>query len=158
MKYALVLLICLPLTSCKYFEAKKTSSEAILKEELKTFNWDEVDIYPTFEACDSTTTKPAKKVCFERLLTAHIMAGLQKETIVVTQDIHDTLNLEFKISEQGDLSLSDFAVDSVTLAEIPNIKSLIHSSLDSLPEIFPAVKRAQKVKTSFNLPIIIDVQ
>lgn len=158
MKYALLFSICLALISCKYFDAKKTSSEDILNEELKTFNWDEVDTYPSFVACDSLSTKHEKKACFQRILTNYITSNLQKEPIIVTQDIHDTLNLEFKLSEKGILSLADFQVDSTTITEIPNLKSLIFKSLDSLPEIFPAVKRSRYVKTSFTLPLIIDVQ
>lgn len=158
MRYGLVFLISILLISCKYFDVEKTSSDIILKEELKTFNWEEVETYPSFEACDSTSTKTGKKVCFETLLTKHILASLQKETIVVTQDVYDTLNLEFNISEKGSLTLSDFRVDSTTLVEIPMIKMLIYKSLDSLPPIFPANKRSQPVKTTFTMPVIINVK
>jgi hypothetical protein len=48
-------------------------------------------------------------------------------------------------------------IDSVTLHEIPNIKELLKNSLDSLPEIYPAIKRGQQVKTAFTLPVIIQV-
>ena len=85
------------------------------------------------------------------------MNNLQKEMIVVTQDINDTLNLEFKVSEKGELTLQAVDFDSITLKEIPNIKTLLSNSLDSLPKIFPAVKRNQYVKTEFKLPIIIHV-
>ena len=53
MKKISVLLCVLILSSCEYFNVKKTSSEAILKEELQTFNWNEVDAYPSFSDCDS---------------------------------------------------------------------------------------------------------
>lgn len=158
MKYGLVFLMFLMLVSCKYFDVEKTSSEAILQEELKTFNWDEVDTYPSFSSCDTTMGKEEGKVCFQEVLTQHIMSSFQKEMIVVTRDVHDTLNLDFMVSEVGDLSLSEVKVDSITLLEIPEIKNLIAKSLDSLPKIFPAVKRAQPVKTTFTLPIIIDVE
>ena len=48
-------------------------------------------------------------------------------------------------------------VDSLTNQEIPNIKVLLAKSIDSLPKIFPAIKRGQQVKTEFKLPIIIKV-
>ena len=67
-------------------------------------------------------------------------------------------NLQFQVSEKGNLTLLTFEVDSVTIQEISNIKSLIHKSLDSLPKIFPAIKRRQQVKTEFELPIIINVK
>lgn len=157
MKYALSFLLLLLLFSCNYFDAKKTSPEAILEEELKTFNWDEVDTYPSFSACDSFSSKMARKQCFERILGQHILRSFQKETLIVTQDIRDTINLEFNISEKGILSLQEVKVDSVTLSEIPNLKVLLSKSLDSLPKIFPAIKRNQQVKIVFTLPIIIEV-
>jgi len=146
------------LTSCEYFNVKKTSSEAILKEELQTFNWNEVDKYPTFSICDSLVSKPESKQCFEHVLTSHITTFLQKETIIVTQDIQDTIGLQFQVSENGVLSLMQIDVDSLTNSEIPNIKVMLSQSLDSLPEIFPALKRGQQVKTEFKLPIIISVK
>ncbi len=150
-------MVCLACFSCERFKVKKTTPEAILKEELKTFNWDEVDAYPSFKVCDSSLIKQEQKQCFERVLREHIMTVLQKEIIVVTQDINDTVSLDFKVSEKGDLQLNDIQLDSITEKEIPNIKILLHKSLDSLPDIFPAVKRGQHVKTEFKLPIIINV-
>ena len=150
-----IFLLCLSLCSCEYFNVKKTTPEAILNEELKTFNWDEVDAYPSFTICDSLSTKPDQKHCVAGVLRMHIMNNLQKEMIVVTQDINDTLILDFQVSEMGELILRDLQMDSITLREIPNIKALLTRSLDSLPEIFPAVKRSQKVKSEFQLPVII---
>lgn len=150
-------MVCLACFSCEYFKVKKTTTEAILKEELKTFNWEEVDAYPSFKACDSSFVKQEQKQCFETVLREHITTNLQKEFIVVTQDISDTLSLDFKVSEKGDLTLRGIQLDSITEKEIPNIKALLRKSLDSLPRIFPAVKRGQHVKTEFKLPIIINV-
>ena len=61
MKQICVFLGFLMLMSCQYFNVKKTSSDAILKEELQTFNWNEVDEYPSFPECDSAITKQEKK-------------------------------------------------------------------------------------------------
>tara|TARA_R110000868_G_scaffold89492_3_gene249115 strand:- start:22833 stop:23270 length:438 start_codon:yes stop_codon:yes gene_type:complete len=143
--------------SCEYFNAKKTSSDAILQEELQTFNWNDVDEYPSFSVCDSSATKQQRKQCFEITLTTYITNFLQRDTIVVTQNIEDTINLQLQISDKGVLSLVDVKIDSITYKEIPNIKEILAQSLDSLPKIFPALKRGQQVKTEFKLPIIIHV-
>lgn len=155
MKHIFVFILFMLLVSCEYFNVKKTTSEAILKEELQTFNWNDVDIYPSFSACDSLKTKDEKTSCFTEILTNHILRYLENEPIIVTHDVKDTINLEFQVSETGILSLLEVKIDSLTIQEIPNIKYLIHSSLDSLPKIFPAIKRGQQVKTEFKLPIII---
>ncbi|WP_445955575.1 hypothetical protein [Yeosuana sp.] len=157
MKQISVLLLFMMLMSCEYFKVKKTSSEAILIEELQTFNWNEVDAYPSFSVCDSLVTKTERKQCFENTLAFYITRNLQKDTIVVTHDITDTINLQLQVSEKGLLSLVQMEVDSLTNQEIPNIKVLLAKSIDSLPKIFPAIKRGQQVKTEFKLPIIIKV-
>jgi hypothetical protein len=136
---------------------KKTSSEAILKEELETFNWNEVDTYPSFSECDSLDMKEEKMYCFQYFLKKHISKKLQSETIIVNQDVNDTINLQFQVSDKGVLSILNTEIDSVTLLEIPNIADLLTKSLDSLPKIFPAIKRGQQVTTEFKLPIIINV-
>ncbi|ALJ05950.1 hypothetical protein APS56_12765 [Pseudalgibacter alginicilyticus] len=161
MKQIYVFSLFLVFTSCEYFgeyfNVKKTSSETILNEELQTFNWKEIDAYPTFSSCDSSVTKMESERCFERTLTSHITNYLQKEIIVVTQDVNDTILLDFQVSEAGVLSLLNSKIDSITLKEIPNIEKLLVLSLDSLPKVFPAIKRGQQVKTQFKLPVIITV-
>jgi len=158
MKQFYVFLFLLMLSSCEYFNVKKTSSEDILKEELQTFNWNEVDAYPSFTECDSVGSKAKQRTCFENVLTWHIWEFLEHERIVVTQDVSDTIILSFQVSESGELKLNKTKIDSVTLHEIPEIESLLFKSLDNLPEIFPATKRGQQVKTKFELPVIIDIQ
>ena len=155
MKQIYVFILVLAFTSCEYFNAKKTTPEAILDEELQTFNWNDVDVYPTFSVCDSIETKNEKTVCFTEVLTNHILEYLQSKPIVVTQDVTDTIHLKFQVSEMGVLSLLNIEADSLIVKEIPHIEDLIYCSLDSLPKVFPAIKRGQQVKTEFKLPIII---
>ncbi|MEP3838127.1 MAG: hypothetical protein ABJM36_10785 [Algibacter sp.] len=157
MRNLLVLISIFILTSCEYFNVKKTSTEAILKEELQTFNWTDVDEYPSFSKCDSSSSKAERTLCFQQTITEEITNYLQQERIVVTQDINDTLMLEFQVSNSGDLRLLEAKIDSLTIAEIPNIRQLLNQSLDVLPKIFPAIKRGQQVTTQFKLPIVIHV-
>jgi len=158
MRYLLVLIFILSLTSCEYFNVKKTSSEAILKEELETFNWNDVDDYPSFKSCNSDSEKSAKALCFQETITQTITNYLREEKIVVTQDIRDTLMLQFEVSNTGKLMLMQAKIDSLTTNEIPNIKTLLDNSLDGLPELYPALKRGQQVTTVFKLPIVIHVE
>lgn len=157
MRSYFVFLLFLMLTSCEYLNVKKTSTEAILKEELQTFNWKDVDVYPSFSKCDSLSLRQERKACFHEVLTRHILEFLQNENIVVTQDISDTMILKFQVSETGVLKLLQAKIDSVTSVSIPQIENLLYKSLDSLPKIYPATKRGQQVKTEFTLPIIITV-
>ena len=158
MKELCFFILVLMLSSCEYFNVKKISSEAILKEELQTFNWEDVDEYPTFRVCDSLNTKQDKQLCFERILTNQTLNFLKEKKIVITEDVNDTINLKFKVSEKGIITLATFHVDSITLKQIPEIKLYIRESLQTLPKTYPAIKRGQQVKTEFELPIIINVE
>lgn len=157
MRLIFTLLLVFLLTSCDFFMVKKTSSQDILNEELKAFNWTDVDEYPSFSSCDSIAVKQDRKDCFQNSLALHIWEFLKQEHITVTQDITDTIVLNFNLSKDGVLKLIDTKMAVTTRNEIPNIEALITQSLDSLPNVYPAIKRGQHVNAAFSLPIIINV-
>lgn len=155
MRYLGLLIICLLFTSCNYFNVKKTSSEEILNEELQSFNWNEVDEFPTFAACDSSSTLQERKKCFESTLTNHVINYLSMEKLVVSKDINDTVFIDFNLSEKGEIRIINIEANDELLSTIPKLSEFIEASLDSLPQIFPAIKRGQQVTTQFKLPIIV---
>ena len=157
MKYLTIFVLILCLFSCDYFDKKKVNSQDIVNEELQTFNWKDVDEYPSFQACESSGSKQESKQCFETTLITHITNRLSKKIIVVTENVEDTVVIKFHISETGNLSVLNIKNKENTKEQIPNLESLLTSSLDSLPKIFPAIKRGQQVKTEFTLPIRIQV-
>lgn len=157
MKNLTIFILILSFVSCDYFDKKKVNSQDIVNEELQTFNWKDVDEYPSFQACESSNSKQESKQCFEITLITHITNRLRKETIVVTENVEDTVMIKFHISETGDLSVLDIKNKETTKEQIPNLDTLLLNSLDSLPKIFPAIKRGQQVKTEFTLPIVIQV-
>lgn len=156
MKQFTVFVLILCTFSCDYFDKKKVNSQDIVIEELQTFNWNEVDEYPSFETCTSTSSKLESKQCFETTLMTHITNRLSDEVIVVTETVEDTVIVKFHISETGNLSVINIKNKEETKEQIPNLDSLLLKSLDSLPTIFPALKRGQQVKTEFTLPIVIE--
>jgi hypothetical protein len=157
MKYLTALFFILCFTSCDYFDKKKITTEEILQEDLQTFNWNEVDEYPTFASCDSSSTKAERRNCFETTLSSHITSQLAQEKIVVTKDINDTISIKFLISEIGELSVLEIKSSEQIKTQIPEIDSFLKQSLKGLPKILPAFKRGQQVKTEFKLPIVIKV-
>ncbi len=156
MKYLTILLLVLCFSSCDYFEKKKVYSEDILREDLQTINWNDVDEYPTFSSCDSSSTKSQRKQCFETTLTTYITTQLSNEIIVVTEDINDTIIITFQISEKGKLTVLDIKSSNLIKFQIPKMDTLLVKSLKGLPQIFPAIKRSQQVKTEFKLPVVIN--
>ena len=106
MKYLKFLILIVCLSSCDYFDKKKVNSQDIVKEELETFNWNKVDEYPSFDVCSSSDTKELRKQCFQATLTNHITSQLALRKIVVTEDLNDTIEMSFVISEKGNLSVT----------------------------------------------------
>lgn len=155
MKNLTIFILFLCLASCEYFDKKKVNSQDIISEELQTFNWNDVDEYPSFQACESLTSKLESKQCFESTIISHITNKLGNEIIVVTEEVADTVMIKFHINETGNISVLDINSNEATRVQIPNLEEFLTNSLNSLPKIFPAIKRGQQVKTEFTLPVII---
>ncbi|MEP5254427.1 hypothetical protein [Winogradskyella rapida] len=152
------LLILLIATSCNYFEKKKVYPEDLLEEELQTFNWNEVDTYPTFGNCEALIEKEDKRDCFQNTLIGNVNSYLAAQNLFVTKDVNDTIRLQIIIDNNGKLNISSMVIAPETRQEIPEIDSLLHQSLMHLPTIYPAIKRRQEVTTAFELPIIVNIQ
>ena len=157
MKRIILVFGFLVLTSCNYFEKKKVHTEDILKEELQTFNWNDVDEYPTFSSCDTTSGKEQKRQCFENTLLEILNTNLSRQNIVVSKDVNDTIVLTITIDSKGNFKIDDLKISEFTKEQIPEIDSLLIRSFDSLPKIYPAIKRSQQVTTQFSLPVVVKI-
>ncbi|WP_323787085.1 hypothetical protein [Psychroserpens sp.] len=158
MKRILIFLLLINVMSCDDFNKKKVYSEELLENELELFTWNDVDEYPTFSSCDSTLGKVNKKLCFENTLRDILNTNLSQHHIMVSESIEDTIQLKITIDNQGEFSINSITSSALTKQEIPQLDSLLRKSLDSLPKIFPAIKRSQQVTTQFSLPIIIKIE
>ncbi|MBO6880961.1 hypothetical protein [Winogradskyella sp.] len=145
-------------TSCDYFEKQKVNSEDLLEEELQTFNWNDVDTYPTFSSCDSITAKEESRACFQNTLLSHVNQYLADQNIVVSDDVNDTIRLKLVIDNKGLLEVDSMVIKPETQFQIPEIDSLLRQSLTNIPKIYPAIKRGQQVTTAFELPVIVKIE
>ena len=157
MRPIVFLLILLLATSCNYFEKKKVYPEDLLEEELQTFNWNEVDTYPTFSSCDSITIKEDSKACFQSTLIGSVNEFLEAQNIVVSSDVNDTIRLKIIIDNKGVLQVESIQLHPETAVQIPEIEGLLRESLKGIPKIYPAIKRGQQVTTAFELPVIVRI-
>ena len=151
-----LLLILFPiLAGCNNFETKKISSKEVLDQESKTLNWKEVDEYPTFENCKNIDELTKSRECFEATLANSIYAYLTRKEPIVTQAIDDTLILYLEITKTGKPKIDSIFVDSLVTNQLPDLKLWLQQSLDSLPKIYPAIKRGIPVSSAFKMPIVI---
>ena len=158
MKYILYLFFLFFFFSCELNINKKIRVDEILDEEWKTFNWSDVDEYPSFSTCDSLSSLSLKKECFIFTLSNQISVDLISNTKTVNRIIQDTVILKFTISKDGEIDFDELIVDE----SIIDLRSLIDlsfkSSIKKLPKIFPAIKRGQQVNVKFSLPIYVSTE
>lgn len=157
-KTLLNLIFPLLLVSCEEFQTRKITSEEILIEETRDFNWHEVDQYPAFADCRSITEVEAAKACFGNKVAEYFYSRLKAKQPVVTEALDDTLYLYLRISEKGIPTIDSTEIDSLVLDQLPKIRSWLSQSVDSLPKIYPATKRGIPVKTSFRMPVVIKAE
>ena len=157
MRYLVCFCFCAILFSCDTLVKKKVSSDDILQEELQSFNWKEVDVYPSFSNCDKANSKEAKKICFQNTIANSITSSISKEFIVVSNAINETITIDFAISETGIPKVLTINASDLLYKEIPDLDSIIYKTIAKLPKIFPAIKRGQQVTTQFKLPIKVKV-
>ena len=158
MKKALLTVFLLTLTSCEYFETKKVSSQEILSEETRELNWSEVDQYPAFTECRDIVEVEAAKTCFGNKVAGYFYSRLEAKQPVVTEAIDDTLYLYLRISEKGVPAIDSMQIDSLVIRQLPQIKTWLTQSVDSLPKIYPATKRGIPVVTTFKMPVVIKAE
>ncbi len=158
MKYLFILIFWGSFFSCNYYEKKKLNPETILMEELKTFNWNELDSYPSFETCDDSIDFQQTKMCFEQTLISHFSEFFIEKNLVVTENVTDTIRIDFLVNNKGSLSISNIQSKPLTRLQIPTLDSLITHSLQGLPKLYPAIKRSQQVQSAFQLPLILVVK
>lgn len=153
----LVICICILAVSCDYFEKKKIKTQDIVTQELENIEWNAVDQYPTFSVCDSVSEKQELKYCFENTVLNHVNSYLWEQTIIVSEDVEDTIVMKLGIDNQGKISVLNIKIQPETLEAIPQLDTLLQNSIATLPKIFPAIKRGQQVHTEFVLPIVVSI-
>lgn len=158
MKNSSLILVLFFLQSCNYFQVKKITKESVIQDQIETLDWNDVDAYPSFVICDSLQERDDKRACFETELTNHFFLILNDESIVVDEDINETIYLDLLITEKGVVSISDKTITEKTRQIIPDIDAYLLKSVESLPQVYPAIKRGQQVKTQFKLPIQLQVE
>lgn len=155
MKYIQIILLLVVTTSCQFFETEKVSTETFYKEELKTIDWKEVDQYPVFSECETSTEKAMQKRCFEQTLSDHLRQSLKNHNAIALHDLNDTVKLAFSIANTGKLMVTNINMPPSIEMEFPLFHDWLLEGIDTLHPVAPAYKRGIPVATKFTLPIII---
>jgi hypothetical protein len=143
--------------SCQYID-RVPSEEQLLRDQLKTINWKQVDQYPSVADCESLDDKNQQRQCFFDFLTAQIQQKLPADTLARFYPNRDTIEVKITIFPDSSLKFEpQFPRDSVAYDTI-RIDSILRARLVGFPKINPAIKRGIPVKSQFVLPVMLKMQ
>ena len=149
------ILLGLCLVSCEWFASREAKTRELVEQEIRGINWNEVDQFPLFEACDETASKPEQQECFQNTLIMHFSMALQDFEFRSDQPLSDTLYVDFLVDNQGSLSVLSVDENPLLSAENPEFERIISGTLRSLPRLQPALKRGIPVAARFRIPLVI---
>ena len=155
MKFYINYILFLIFFSCDFTSNKELVVEDLVSNDLKTFNWSDVDTDPRFQNCDTIINKESNFDCFVNTITSNLQSNLINNSVVVNSSLSDTLIINFNVTNKGDIVLSELSNESVISELNVLIDSIFKHTVSDLPKLYPAIKRGQPVKTKFILPILI---
>lgn len=140
---------------CKNFETKKVSADELKSKSLKEVNWKKLSQYPSFPACQKVDARERKRECFEKELARHIYHSLESKKIVLLDSMREEIRLRMEITKEGKARLKKIQLSDSLQEQAPDLKQWLRNSIRELPELNPGHKRGIPVKTSFEIPILI---
>lgn len=160
MRITLIFIFFFLLNSCEYdFQIdRKISVDEFINEELKSFNWNEVDQYPVFENCLELNDVSQKNKCFVETITNNFTANLKKNNLVLNRTLVDTVNMVLMVDKKGLISVESINISKKNLKYKEVINSSFNYTVSNLPTLYPAIKRGQQVDVIFTMPIIISTE
>ena len=112
MRITLIFIFFFLVNSCEYdFQIdRKISVDEFINEELKSFNWNEVDQYPVFENCLELNSVSQKNKCFVETITNNFTANLKKNNLVLNRTLVDTVNMVLMVDKKGLISVESINI------------------------------------------------
>ncbi|MDG1571099.1 hypothetical protein OZ410_02145 [Robiginitalea sp. M366] len=143
-------------TSCEWFTSWDTLTRQMVSEKVEGINWNQVDQFPLFDACDESEPREVQLQCFENTLVLHLNMTLQDFQFRSPEALRDTLFIDFVIDNQGVVSILSMDQNATVVRENPQFEGIVSRSLKSLPRLQPATKQGIPVATQYRLPLILN--
>jgi len=156
----LIIISFLLLNSCQFdFKIdRKISVDEFINEELKSFNWNEVDQYPVFENCLGINSISEKNNCFVETITESFKENLTNNSLILNRTLVDTVNMILKVDKTAEISIESINISSQNIKYKEVISRSFNKTISNLPKLYPAIKRGQHVDVIFKIPIIISTE
>ena len=141
--------------ACNGSAKREQKTQELVDREIRSIDWEDVDQYPLFVDCDELASKPEQKRCFMETLLRHFSKSLQESDLVLTEEVRDTIFVNFRMEDTGAITLIDIKNDKQIGPQLPTFEDQIKKSLNNLPKIEPALKRGIPVSAKFRIPIVL---
>ena len=160
MRETLIIISFFLLNSCQFdFKIdRKISVDEFINEELKSFNWNEVDQYPVFENCLGINSILEKNNCFVETITESFKENLTNNSLILNRTLVDTVNMILKVDKTAEISIESINISSQNIKYKEVISRSFNKTISNLPKLYPAIKRGQQVDVIFKIPIIISTE
>lgn len=157
LRVVFIFVIALSINSCDFL--KKNTGLNLSKFSIDTIvDYNKVDEFPVFPNCKSLIDTDKKNRCFINNLYNHFSNDLLKETFGVPECTNETVLVKILIDAKGKSSLVSIESSDLIANAIPRLNQILESSVQSVPDLFPATKQGIPVSTIFELPIVIKIK
>ena len=138
--------------------SKKISVEEFVNDEMKLFNWSEVDQFPVFDNCTQINETSKKNNCFIRTISDSLSLNFIKNDLVLNRTLIDTVFMKFKVDKKGIIEIENIEIGEKILPYKEVINQSFVKTAANLPKLYPAIKRGQEVDVTFDLPILVSTE
>ncbi|WP_422081884.1 hypothetical protein [Ulvibacterium sp.] len=156
MRHFWMLLVFCCLASCNLWVSQDKKTQEMVKQEMQTIDWNDVDNYPLFANCDETAPKIGQKECFEKELLSHFSATLTQFEFILDSEIDSTIIVDFLVNKEGEITILEIMKDDTIDKQMPEFDGIVRQSLKNMPPLAPALKRGIPVSAKFRLPIVLN--
>ena len=138
--------------------SKKISVDEFVNDEMKSFNWSEVDQFPVFENCTQINETSEKNNCFIRIISDSLSLNFVKNDLVLNRTLIDTVFIKFRVDKKGFIQIDNIEIGEKILQYKEVINQSFGKTAANLPKLYPAIKRGQEVDVTFDLPILVSTE
>ena len=138
--------------------SKKISVDEFVNDEMKSFNWSEVDQFPVFENCTQINETSEKNNCFIKTISDSLSLNFIKNDLVLNRTLIDTVFIKFKVDKKGIIEIDNLEIGEKILPYKEVINQSFVKTAANLPKLYPAIKRGQEVDVTFELPILVSTE
>ncbi len=151
--YWILLFIILGIVSCDNLFNNTKNNQVKTVNKIEPIDFSSVDAFPLLPECKNITSRELQKDCFYRYLSKTIEQSLSKTKVSINNSSLDTIKVKIIVSAKGIIKVKSINISNDK--EFNELKKVIIQSIETIPQISPAIKSGIPVTTEYILPIVL---